>query len=44
MEQVCKVVIVGENGAGKTSYVHRLVNGSFTGHYKNTIGGEYQTL
>lgn len=35
-----KIILVGDPGVGKTSFVHRYINRKFTGNYKWTVGGE----
>lgn len=38
-----KVVIVGDSGAGKTTFIRRLLNGIFSQHPDSTIGAAVQT-
>jgi Ras-related protein Rab-5C len=40
---ICKILLLGEMGVGKTSIARRLVFGSFGGEYKSTIGVEILT-
>ena len=34
-----KIIVIGEPGVGKTSFVNRYVEGTFSTKYKLTIGG-----
>jgi GTPase SAR1 family protein len=36
---VLKVVVMGDNGVGKSSIIHRLMHGVFLTHYDPTIEG-----
>ncbi len=36
-----KVIVVGDNGVGKTSFIKKLVHGAFTMNYKATIGVDF---
>ena len=36
-EYVYKILVVGDLGSGKTSYIHRYVNGTFSSTYRATI-------
>lgn len=38
-----KVVLLGDTSVGKTSIVHRFINGSFDAHISNTIGAAFST-
>jgi len=38
-----KVLVLGEAGVGKTSFVRRYVNGQFSENYKATIGVDFST-
>ena len=38
------VIVVGEANVGKTSIVHRYVEGTFSSKYKYTIGGMEHAL
>ena len=38
-EFLFKLIVVGEANVGKTSIVHRYVEGTFSSKYKYTIGG-----
>lgn len=38
-----KVLVVGESSVGKTSFIHRYVNGTFQDNYKATIGVQFYT-
>lgn len=40
-EHICKIVVVGDIGTGKTSFVKRLVHNMFSIHYKPTIGVDH---
>lgn len=39
--QALKVIVVGDIGTGKTSYIKRFVDGSYSVHYKSTIGVDF---
>uniref|UniRef100_A0A672HWI3 RAB29, member RAS oncogene family n=1 Tax=Salarias fasciatus TaxID=181472 RepID=A0A672HWI3_SALFA len=39
-EHVMKIVIIGDAAVGKTSFVHRYVNGQFSQTYLPTMGGQ----
>ena len=41
-ERVFKILVIGDSTVGKTSFVQRYVNNSFTKDYKCTIGGTLQ--
>jgi len=41
MEYVCKVIVVGDIGTGKTSLIQRYTNGTFDKGYKATIGVDF---
>jgi len=41
MEYVCKVIVVGDIGTGKTSLIQRYTNGIFDKGYKATIGVDF---
>jgi len=43
MNNLLKVVILGESGVGKTALMDRFVNKLFTGNYKSTIGADFLT-
>eukprot|EP01125_Pyxidicula_operculata_P016286 TRINITY_DN5580_c0_g1_i1.p1 TRINITY_DN5580_c0_g1~~TRINITY_DN5580_c0_g1_i1.p1 ORF type:complete len:208 (-),score=38.87 TRINITY_DN5580_c0_g1_i1:281-904(-) len=43
MNNLLKVVILGESGVGKTALLDRFVNKWFTGSYKSTIGADFLT-
>ena len=36
-EYVYKILVVGDLGSGKTSFIHRYVNGTFSSTYRATI-------
>lgn len=38
-EHLLKILIVGDGNVGKSSFVHRYVNGQFNQAYKMTMGG-----
>lgn len=38
-EHLMKILIVGDGNVGKSSFVHRYVNGQFNKTYKMTVGG-----
>lgn len=38
-EHLMKILIVGDGNVGKSSFVHRYVNGQFNKMYKMTVGG-----
>eukprot|EP01135_Chromosphaera_perkinsii_P009913 Nk52_evm6s1967 gene=Nk52_evmTU6s1967 len=40
-EKLYKVLVVGEIGVGKTSFIKRYVHNSFTTNYKSTIGVDF---
>ena len=40
---ICKIMLLGEMGVGKTSIARRLAFGTFSGEYKSTIGVEILT-
>jgi len=40
-EYVCKVIVVGDIGTGKTSLIQRYTNGTFDRGYKATIGVDF---
>lgn len=40
MEYNKKVIVIGEQGVGKTSFVARVTEGRFISEYKATVGGE----
>jgi len=40
-EPLYKVMVVGDIGVGKTSFVRRLVHNIFSIHYKATIGVDF---
>ena len=44
MERTLKVILVGDAGVGKTSFVQRYVDQSFLKDYKATIGGKLNTF
>ena len=39
-----KIVVVGDSGVGKTGFLMRLVNDTFTKDLQSTLGAEYSTL
>ncbi|XP_030235232.1 ras-related protein Rab-7L1 isoform X2 [Gadus morhua] len=39
-EYLLKVLVVGDGNVGKSSFVHRYVNGQFNKDYKMTMGGQ----
>ncbi|XP_067382218.1 ras-related protein Rab-7L1-like isoform X2 [Channa argus] len=39
-EQLMKILIIGDGNVGKSSFVHRYVNGQFNKTYKMTVGGQ----
>jgi len=41
IEYVCKVIVVGDIGTGKTSLIQRYTNGTFDRGYKATIGVDF---
>jgi len=43
MNNLYKVVLLGESGVGKTALLDRFVNRRFTNHYKSTIGADFLT-
>ena len=40
VEYLLKVLVVGDGNVGKSSFVHRYVNGQFNKDYKMTMGGK----
>lgn len=38
-EHLLKILVVGDGNVGKSSFVHRYVNGHFNQTYKMTVGG-----
>lgn len=40
-EHLLKILIVGEGNVGKTSFVHRYINGQFNRAYKMTVGVDF---
>lgn len=40
-EHLLKILIVGDGNVGKSSFVHRYVNGAFSKNYKMTMGVDY---
>jgi Ras-related protein Rab-32 len=40
-EYVCKVIVVGDTGTGKTSLIRRYTEGTFDKNYKATIGVDF---
>ncbi|XP_056130525.1 ras-related protein Rab-7L1-like [Lampris incognitus] len=40
-EHLLKILIVGDGSVGKSSFVHRYVNGNFTTTYKMTVGVDF---
>lgn len=38
-EHLLKILVVGDGNVGKSSFVHRYVNGQFNKMYKMTVGG-----
>ncbi|XP_074538442.1 ras-related protein Rab-7L1-like [Halichoeres trimaculatus] len=40
-EHMLKILIVGDGNVGKTSFVHRYVNGNFSKSYKMTVGVDF---
>lgn len=38
-EHLMKILVVGDGNVGKSSFVHRYVNGQFNKTYKMTVGG-----
>lgn len=38
-EHLMKILIIGDGNVGKSSFVHRYVNGQFNKTYKMTVGG-----
>jgi len=40
-ELMCKILVVGDIGAGKTSIIQRYVNNHFSTQYKSTIGVDF---
>lgn len=41
--EVCKVVLLGESGVGKTSIIAQYINNEFTSNKQSTIGASYST-
>lgn len=41
MEYNKKVIVIGDVGVGKTSFVARVTEGRFITEYKSTVGGKY---
>ncbi|XP_070001149.1 uncharacterized protein [Penaeus vannamei] len=39
-----KVVLIGDSGVGKTSYIHRACTGEFRGDFGCTVGVDYRVL
>ena len=39
-----KIVVLGDGGVGKTTFLHRYINGSFLENTKLTIGVEFHTI
>ncbi|XP_038579659.1 ras-related protein Rab-7L1-like isoform X3 [Micropterus salmoides] len=39
-EHLLKILVVGDGNVGKSSFVHRYVNGQFNKMYKMTVGGQ----
>jgi len=40
-EYVYKILVVGDLGCGKTSFIHRYVNHTFSNTYRATIGVDF---
>lgn len=38
-EHLLKILIIGDGNVGKSSFLHRYVNGQFNKTYKMTMGG-----
>lgn len=43
-EYLLKILVVGDGNVGKSSFVHRYVDGMFTKTYKMTVGGTAASL
>ena len=42
IEYVCKVLMLGDSGVGKTSYVHQYAHGYFLEKFVSTIGIDFR--
>jgi GTPase SAR1 family protein len=40
-QRVLKIIVVGDMGTGKTSFVRQFVEGNFSEFYKSTIGVDF---
>ena len=38
-----KILIIGDSGVGKTGFLHRLIEGSFSESFETTIGVDFKT-
>ncbi|OHT17105.1 small GTP-binding protein [Tritrichomonas foetus] len=42
-ERVCKLIVLGDSGVGKTTLIHQFVNQEFRADFKSTIGADFSS-